>query len=117
LLRSVSVSFTPDRGGLLENFVFNELRRRTRDIFYFADNTGECDFIVDPHGGSSLCVQVCLELTLDNRDREINGLLAALDFFKSRRGLIITRDTRDVIMRAGRQIEVLPAWDKRLPTL
>ncbi|MDR1114422.1 MAG: ATP-binding protein [Candidatus Margulisbacteria bacterium] len=117
LLRSVSVSFTPDRGGLLENFVFNELRRRTRDIFYFADKTGECDFIVDPHGGNPLCAQVCLELTLDNRDREINGLLAALDFFKSKRGVIITRDTRDVIVRADRRIEVLPAWDKRLSAL
>ncbi|MDR1453062.1 MAG: ATP-binding protein [Candidatus Margulisbacteria bacterium] len=117
LLRSVSISFTPDLGGLLENFVFNELRRRTRDIFYFADKTGECDFIVDPHGSSPLCVQVCLELTLDNRDREINGLLAALDFFKSKRGLIITKDTRDIVLRGGRRIEVVPAWDKRVLAL
>ncbi|GBR74594.1 ATPase [Candidatus Termititenax aidoneus] len=114
LLRSGSVSFTPDQGGLLENFVFNELRRRTRDIFYFADKTGECDFIVDPHGKNPLCAQVCLGLTLDNRDREISGLLAALDFFKSKRGVIITKDTRDVILRAGQRIEVVPAWDKQL---
>ncbi|MDR2428455.1 MAG: ATP-binding protein [Candidatus Margulisbacteria bacterium] len=117
LLRSVSISFTPDLGGLLENFVFNELRRRTRDIFYFADKTGECDFIVEPHGGNPLCLQVCLELTLDNRDREIDGLLSALNFFKSQRGWIITRNTRDAIVLAGRRIEVIPAWDKRFLAL
>ncbi|MDR1997479.1 MAG: ATP-binding protein [Candidatus Margulisbacteria bacterium] len=113
LLRVSSAAFTPDRGGLLENFVFNTLRLRTPDIFYFADRTGECDFIVGPHSGKPLCVQVCLELTLDNQEREINGLLAALDFFQSQRGVIITGDARDVIMRGGRRIEVIPAWDKR----
>jgi predicted AAA+ superfamily ATPase len=114
IIRTGSLSFTPNFGALLENFVFNNLRLYTRDLFYFADKTGECDFIVHPQGGAetgAACIQVCYELHLDNQDREIRGLLSALDFFNVPQGLIITRDTRDLILKGGKKIAVVPAWE------
>jgi predicted AAA+ superfamily ATPase len=81
-----------------------------RDIYYFADkNGGECDFIVSPHK-SPLCIQVCWDLTTENQDREIKGLLAAMDFFNQERGVIITFNTEDVIYMSGKKIMVVPTW-------
>lgn len=109
LIRSASVSFSPDAGFILENFVFMEFRRRTRDIYYFAENGRECDFIVGPHSGNPLCVQVCRTLTGDNEAREVEGLEAALNFFDLPSGFIVTADQSDTILRNGKTINVVPA--------
>jgi predicted AAA+ superfamily ATPase len=57
-----------------------------------------------------ICIQVCWELTLDNQDREINGLLEALDFFKLSTGYIVTFNTEDIIHTGEKTIKVIPAW-------
>jgi hypothetical protein len=108
LVRTGSVSFSPDSGSRLENFVFLEYRRRTNDIFYYNDGDHECDFVVNPHGGQPQCVQVCWDLTRDNEDREIAGLLSALDFFGLSDGTILTADTSDRILKDGKSIQVVP---------
>lgn len=104
-------SFTPDLGSRLENFVFLEFRRHTDDIFYYSDGDYECDFVVNPHGGTPRCVQVCWDLNGDNEDREIVGLLSALDFFGLSEGMIITADTSDRILKDGKSIQVVPAHE------
>jgi predicted AAA+ superfamily ATPase len=97
---------------LLENFVYNQLRTLGRDIFYFAGKTVECDFIVNPRSRDGVfCLQVCYELNSDNQDREIRGLMAALDFFNATEGFIITRDIQDIIVKDGKKICVIPAWE------
>jgi predicted AAA+ superfamily ATPase len=117
-IKTGSVSFSGNNGALLENCIFNYLRVKfgvrgtsgTSDIYYFTNkNGGECDFIVDPHGKPS-CIQACWELTHDNQDREINGLLAAMDFFNLDYGTIITYNSEDIIQTAGKRIEVIPVW-------
>jgi predicted AAA+ superfamily ATPase len=111
LIQTGSAAFSGNRGAMLENFVFNSLRMETADLQYFAGKSGgECDFIVNPRRKIPDCIQVCLELTHDNEDREIAGLLEALDFFGSDSGLILTHDTEDVINVNGRTLQVLPAW-------
>ncbi|GHV61799.1 hypothetical protein AGMMS49587_06870 [Spirochaetia bacterium] len=110
IIKTGTASFTGNRGSLLENFVFTSLRPHTRDLFYFAGKDGECDFIVNPHGQHPLCVQVTLELTRDDEPREIQGLLAALKFFGQDGGIILTRDTEDLILEQGKRIQVIPAW-------
>ncbi|MDR1315475.1 MAG: ATP-binding protein [Spirochaetales bacterium] len=109
IIRTGSVSFTGDDGAMLENFVFNSLRPYTSDIYYFAGKR-ECDFIVNPHGKKPLCIQVCREPAPDNEDREIEGLLEALEFFHQDEGIIFTRDTEDFILKAGKKISVIPVW-------
>jgi len=114
LIKTGAVSFSGNYGALLENYVFNSLRIKTgasgADIYYFTGKNGaECDFIIGPRGKPA-CIQVCWELTHDNQDREINGLLEAMDFFNLDNGTIITFDTEDIIQTAGKKINVIPAW-------
>jgi predicted AAA+ superfamily ATPase len=117
-IKTGAISFSGNHGALLENCVFSYLRIKAdvhgtsgnSNIYYFTDkNGGECDFVVDPHGKPS-CIQACWELTHDNQDREINGLLAAMDFFHLDYGTIITFNSEDIIQTAGKKIEVIPVW-------
>jgi predicted AAA+ superfamily ATPase len=111
LIQTGSAAFSGNLGALLENFVFNTLRTETADLYYFSGKSGgECDFVVNPRQKKPVCIQVCRDLTPDNEEREIAGLLGALDFFGSDEGLILTRDTEDTIMAKGKTIRVLPAW-------
>jgi predicted AAA+ superfamily ATPase len=111
LIKTGSAAFSGNLGALLENFVFNSLRIKTTDLYYFSGKGGgECDFAVDPHGKIPDCIQVCWELNRDNEEREIRGLLEALEFFGAAEGLILTRDTDDLINSEGKTIRVLPAW-------
>jgi predicted AAA+ superfamily ATPase len=118
LIKTGAVSFSGNTGALLENCVFNFLRARVGisglpgdlGIYYFTNKNGsECDFLVSPRSNPS-CIQVCWELTPDNQDREINGLLEAMDFFNLDYGTIFTFDTEDIIQTAGKRIDVIPAW-------
>jgi predicted AAA+ superfamily ATPase len=106
-----SLSFTDNEGALLENFVYTVLRAQTRDLFYFAGSVKECDFVVNPHGAMPLCIQVCNELTVDNRQRELQGLFEAMDFFGQNEGIIITRNESNIILEQGKTIRVVPAWE------
>ncbi|TVR75685.1 MAG: ATP-binding protein [Spirochaetaceae bacterium] len=105
-----SLSTTPDRGRLLENVVYLELRRRTASIFYLAEKNTECDFVVAPQRGSATCIQVCWTLTSENENREIGGLRTAMEFFGVDTGVILTADQEDEISVPGGSISVVPLW-------
>jgi predicted AAA+ superfamily ATPase len=111
LIATGSAAFTKNEGALLENVVFMELRRKTSDIYYFSDKESECDFVVHPHGGPPLCIQVCYKLTTDNEAHEIHGLMAALSFFNLAEGYIITADTCDEIIHKGKKIHIRKGSD------
>jgi predicted AAA+ superfamily ATPase len=111
LIRAGSASFSNDNGRLLENAVFGELRRRGKEIFYFAENNSECDFVEMEKGRLKRPLQVCWELTGDNEEREIAGLVEALKFFKHDTGAIITAAQRDTIRYGDYTINVIPAHE------
>lgn len=102
-----SASFTDDDGRKLENLVFLHLRRNYRDIYYFSEKK-ECDFVVFSKGKAVAAVQVCLDLNPDNIDREIDGLIAALEELKLGEGRIITLDQEDRYEKDGRVVKVVP---------
>lgn len=106
-----SPSFTRDEGRRLENMVFAELRRRYSEIFYYNENRKECDFIVVRDAVPRLAVQVCYDLTAENRRREVDGLLDALAFFRMNEGVILTYNQRDKFLVEDKTIEVLPAFE------
>jgi predicted AAA+ superfamily ATPase len=108
IIKTGSISFSGNKGALLENFVYNCLRSVTTDIFYYSGK-GECDFILWPHE-QPRCVQVCWELTKEDQEREINGILEAMEFFDQKEGIILTINTKDTILTSGKKINVLPAW-------
>ena len=105
-----SKSFTSDYGPLLENLVFLFLRRKSKEIYYFTEQS-ECDFIVFQAGKPSEIIQVCYELTPDNLNRELNGLYEALTFFDSKKGYIITLNQSDRFEKNGMVAEVIRCTD------
>ena len=104
-----SVSFTSDKGRMLENAVFLVLRRSYKDIYYFREKS-ECDFLVREGGKIKMAIQVTYELNDDNKGRELDGLLEAMGKFDLKEGLIITYDQEDEINVKGKKIIVRPAW-------
>jgi uncharacterized protein len=105
-----SASFTDDKWRKFENLIFLHLRRKNKEIYYFAEK-GECDFIVFSNRKISEAVQACFTLNPDNQEREINGLLEALAFFKLKQGAIVTVNQKDRIEINGKVIHVVPAYD------
>ncbi len=109
LIRANSVSYTQDKGRMLENMVFIHLKRLMREIFYFKKNN-ECDFITRDKNKKLDLYQVCFELNEDNKDREINGMLAAMDYTKQKSGFILTLSQTDKLSFDNRKIYVKPVW-------
>jgi len=104
-----SASFSKDLGKMLENMVFLALKRKYKEIFYFQE-TWECDFVVKERNEISQAIQVCYNLTQQNKDREINGLLEALEKFNLKEGLILTYKQDDEFKINNKKIKVLPVW-------
>jgi predicted AAA+ superfamily ATPase len=104
-----SPSFSKDKGRLLENIVFLNLRRKFKNILYFQERN-ECDFIVKEAEKIKEVIQVCYDFNQDNQDREINGSIEAMEKFKLKEGLILTYNQTDEINVRGVKIKVLPVW-------
>ena len=105
-----SISFSKDKGRLLENSVFIHLRRTFPGIFYYREKN-ECDFIIKDGNSIIKAFQVTYDLTDDNMNREISGLVEAMNKFNLSEGAIITYNQRDNFNIDGKSIEVFPAWE------
>ena len=108
LVNAASISASKDMGRKFENAVFGDIRRTTKQIWYFSDGNSECDFIYK-FKDAYHAIQVCYEMNGDNQDREINGLLAALKFFNLSEGIILTLGQKDKILIDKYKIDVIPA--------
>ena len=112
---AVSSRRIPNDGARFENMVFLALRRRWRDICYYDGDGVECDFIVQNRHAVQEAVQACTQLTDESRDRELDGLLAALDSLGLESGTIVTETQRDTLEMAGHRINVVPFAEWALP--
>ena len=98
-----------DIGRLLENLVFIELKRNEKEVYYFAEK-GECDFLLRQGVKIVQAIQVCYDFNDKNKEREIGGLLEAMDKFKLKEGLILTYDQEDELKIKNKKIKILPVW-------
>lgn len=60
---------------------------------------------------AKLVVQVCHKIDDNNFDRELNGLLEAMKFFKLSTGTIATTAQKDNFELDGRVVELVPAHE------
>lgn len=109
MIQSVTLSSNADAGRMLENAVFIELRRRTKNIWYYAEASFECDFLYGRDVVPENAVQVCYELTSENREREVRGLVETCKKFPGVKPLIVTFNQKDKISYDGMIIEAVPA--------
>lgn len=107
LFEHASLAFSEEKGRRLENLIFLQYLQQGKELAYFNEKK-ECDFIVSEHGKVKEAVQVCHELTPDNLDREIEGLVAALEFLNLKKGKIVTLTQTDEYEFNGKTIEVIP---------
>ncbi len=113
LRRAILNSQGPEEGKALENNIFLHLYRNLGSddkIFYFNENSRECDFVVLRGGNVGELVQVCWELTPENREREINGLVVAAEATGCSKCRIITWEQEETILHDSLSISVIPAW-------
>ena len=97
-----------DSGKALENIVFRSLKADMGDedkIYYFSEGK-ECDFVIQHSESITELIQVCWELTDENYEREMGGLLAASEYTGCRNCRIITFDRTDSLEYHGLQVEI-----------
>ena len=105
-----SLSFSKDKGRLLENTVFLHLRRKHEKIFYYREN-GECDFVVFQQDRCLLILQVCEHVHDENVELETKGLLEAMNYFKKTEGLIVTKNQTETLLFGNMTIQLKPIND------
>lgn len=109
MIKSNTTGFSEDKGRILENIVFLELRRKFNSIYYLKEKN-ECDFVIYDRDKIVQAIQVCFELNTGNLQREINGCKEAMDMFGLDESLILTFGQEDIIMENGYKINVEPIW-------
>lgn len=109
-INAASLSFSENFGYKLENLVYLHLRRKHKELYFFKDK-GECDFVVFEKNEVQQLIQVCLEVNDENFEREKNGLIEALKFFKKKEGVIVTMNQSDEFNIEGCKIKLVPAYE------
>lgn len=103
-------------GWRLETIVYIDLLRRYgnegKDIYYYSDRYGECDFIVCDGRTPLLAVQVSFDISSPKtKKREISGLLLAARKVGCRNLLLLTDHEYEDLTIDGYNIAIRPAYD------
>lgn len=114
LASSISFRFSEDHGRILENVVYNELRRRGHEI-YFHKQKYECDFLIKRELKIAAAIQVTKTLRdPEVKQREIRGIAEAMQTYQLSEGLILTLDEEgsEVVYHENQKmrIKIMPTW-------
>lgn len=106
-ITSLGFRTSEDRGRLLENMVFLELKRRSLEPYYWRSPEGfELDFYVRE---KNLLIQVCSELDDEKvRERELRALIAGKKRFPSASILLLSDRECDDITISRKRVPVVP---------
>ena len=101
-----------DKGKALENIVFRRLKENSTEedkIFYFSE-VKECDFVIQRSESIVQLIQVCWELTEENYERELSGVLAASEYTGCRNCKVITFDRTGSLEYRGLKVQIEAVW-------
>ena len=109
---AVGFSFSENRGHLLENQVYLDLKRRGHELYYYKTSNGlEVDFACCTGGTITHLLQVVQDLGDDKtRNRELRSLVKALDETGLEHGEIVTYEEEDEFTVEGKTIRLIPAF-------
>lgn len=102
--------FSENKGRQLESIVLLELLRHGNEVFYHHRNR-ECDFVIRRGNDIVMAIQVCYHLNATNLDREVGGLLEAMETYQLTSGLLITSDGSEVDIDLPQGIALIACWD------
>jgi predicted AAA+ superfamily ATPase len=110
LIRELGFHVSADNGRLLENLVFIELKRRSKEVYYHR-NKYECDFVIKEKTKIINAIQVSWTMEdKTTKEREINGLIEALKIYNLQEGLILTENEEKEIKIGSKKILIYPVW-------
>lgn len=112
LCREVSFHFSDNRGWMLENSVFLELKRRELDVYYWkSSKSREVDFIIKSTENRPAAIQVSYDISNpETKKREITSLLQAAQELNITNLTLITNSHEETILSDSLKIEIVPAW-------
>lgn len=112
LVKSVVGGIAENKGYMLENMVFCQLRRMTHEIYYYKTQQGnEVDFYWIDENKTPGLVQVSWDLHDETtKKREIRALSQAMDETGIQSATIVSRNNTETIKIDDRQINIVPAW-------
>lgn len=102
-------NFSENRGRILENIVYLELRRRGKEVYYHSGKK-ECDFLVKEGLSVVEAIQVAWQVDATNAQREFQGLEEAMFMYNLKKGRLLTLNIDDSIIPNLMGIEVSPVW-------
>lgn len=110
IINATAFKFSKEEGRIIENTVFLELKRRKKEIYYEEEKT-ECDFLIKEGLNIVQAIQVTVSLANEKtKQREIKGLLDAINKYDLKEGTIITKNHEEIITIEGKKIHVKPLW-------
>jgi len=116
LVKSIAFSFSENKGKLLENLVFLNLRGLDDEIYYYkTQKDKEIDFYLPK---SNILIQVTQDL--DDPavyEREINALSQAMEETNQNKALILTEDYKDTLTLQNKTISITPIYEWLLDTI
>lgn len=111
LINAIAPKVTTDRGRLLENIVFLELKRQNREVYFYHHPDYEVDFIIKDGLKIKQLIQVCYSLAdSDTKKREIKALLKASKELRCKELVIITQDEEKEEKINSAVIKIIPIW-------
>jgi len=106
--RIIGFVFSEDVGKIYENMVFTHLKKAGMNIYYWK-NKGECDFVVQNKNKVEQIIQVSYNIK-SSKEREVRGLIEAMEEFNVQKGTIITEDYNEKEIVNEKEIEFVPLW-------
>lgn len=107
----VSFRFSHDKGKLLENIVFIQLRRMDKNLFYYKTKTNKkVDFMYAENNTHHL-FQVAWDITdVKTKEREIQSLIEASEEIENTCLYIITYNVEDKLSIENKTVRIIPVW-------
>ena len=107
-----------DRGRLMENLVFQQLKRRQtseagEEIYYYRDNENlEVDFVIKHDSTVSELIQVTYQSNSNNiKNREVDSLLKVGKQLHCENLTVLTWDVSDVKQFSGQKVKYIRLWE------
>ncbi len=110
LIQKTGFRVSEDRGRLLENIVFLQLKMLGKEIFFHKDQK-ECDFVIREGNQIVEAIQVSVHLSGEElKKREVDGLVEAMKAYGLEEGIILTENEQETIELDRFHIRVIPIW-------
>src|SRR3989338_7709506 len=111
LVSSVGFSFSENKGKLMENVVYLQLRRKRQDIYYYKTvQDYEVDFFL-PKENAFIQVSQYFD-SPETQERELRAITAAVQEQKEvTTHVVVTESDKQILNREGLQIQVVPLYE------